>query len=434
MAGNPFFVSGPVSPEAFVGRDSSANIAFDQIAKRAHTAFYGSPGMGKSSLLRYLAAPDVWRARGKDRSTAIAVFLNCSGIAPFTPEAFWREMLLLVRDELDADGDNSADDEALYDRLDRAIARDRVEIGDVRRVLRQIGQQDRFLLLLLDDYDAALHPHDRYTEAEMLVFLSEFRDLAVHRKEGAFLSTVVTTFRRLTELGPTLPPSGSPWYNHYLFEPLKPLSDEEVRSQFFSPQSPLFIPASPAVQTGIRAIADGHPALLQNAGYLLYDTLRDGELPNIADFTLAFESRTEQYFLDTWRFSTDIEQVLLMLVALSQLEGQLGDRQYAIGDIDLIFSQRTRELIDLEERGVLRRVSANGKTRYEFASSMMEWWVVREIENSDEAALRQREKIFLRLMSRERAAQLQALFRTLWEHRDTVQSVLAWIARQFLPA
>lgn len=47
----------------------------------------------------------------------------------------------------------------------------------------------------------------------MLTFLSEFRDLAVHSNEGRYLSTVVTTFRRLNELGPTITPGGSPWYN-----------------------------------------------------------------------------------------------------------------------------------------------------------------------------------------------------------------------------
>ncbi|MDC0831480.1 hypothetical protein POG22_00440 [Geitlerinema sp. CS-897] len=47
MASNPFFVGGPVRSEYFVGRELEVNIAFDQIAKRAHAAFYGSPGMGQ---------------------------------------------------------------------------------------------------------------------------------------------------------------------------------------------------------------------------------------------------------------------------------------------------------------------------------------------------------------------------------------------------
>ncbi len=63
---------------------------------------------------------------------------------------------------------------------------------------------------MLDDYDAALRPNDKYTEVEMLTFLSEFRNLAVHSEEGQYLSTIVTSFRRLSELGPQLTPSGSP--------------------------------------------------------------------------------------------------------------------------------------------------------------------------------------------------------------------------------
>ncbi|WP_017662270.1 AAA family ATPase [Baaleninema simplex] len=425
MASNPFFVGGPVRPEYFVGRELEVNIAFDQIAKRAHAAFYGSPGMGKSSLLRYLASPQVWESRGKDFSEAIAIYLNCTtSVLPFTPDRFWREVLMQLREEVQ-------EDEVLVEEIDTIFTEDIVEMSDVRSLLRQLGRRDKFLLLLLDDYDGALSPNEKYTEAEMLIFLSEFRDLAVHRREGEFLSTIVTTFRRLTELGPTLPPSGSPWYNHYLFQPLKPFSEAEVEARFFSSNSPLWIPVSSKLQDGVRSISDGHPALLQNAGYLLYAIQKNQQTPQIDRFTQDFISQTEQFFRDTWEFSTDIEQVLMMLVALSHLEGRLHDRQYAIGDLDLIFSQRNRELIDLEERGVLRQFRRDEKIIYEFASSVMEWWVVREIENSDEAELQRREKVFLKLMSRDRASQIQNTIRTLWQYRDTVQSIVTWIVAKF---
>jgi AAA domain len=389
MSANPFFVGGPVPPNYFFGRSSEVTTAFDLISKRAHLAFFGSPGMGKSSLLRFLASPEVWQERGKDASKAFIVSVNCKGISPFTPSGFWREILSRLQDEAESDGVLQAD-----------------------------------IDLLLDDYDAALHPNDHYTEAEMLTFLSEFRDLAVHSNEGRYLSTIVTTFRRLNELGPKITPGGSPWYNHYLFRLLRSLPANEVNTQ-------LAIPIVGILRAGVLEIIDGHPALLQNAGYLLYDTLQAGQAPDIQTFTRDFETATEQYFRDTWVFSTEEEQILLMLIALCHLQGRLNkNTRYTLGDIDLVFSQRSRELIDLEERGVIQRTLDEGKTVYTFTSSMMEWWVIQEIQNSNETQVEKREKVFLNLMSREQAGTVQKAIRWVWQHRDVVQSSLLWIVRK----
>ncbi len=99
MSQNPFFVGGPVPPDYFFGRNSEVRIAFDQISRRAHLAIYGSPGMGKSSLLRYLASPIVWQSRGRDATKALIISINCTGISPFTPSGFWREILSRLQDE-----------------------------------------------------------------------------------------------------------------------------------------------------------------------------------------------------------------------------------------------------------------------------------------------------------------------------------------------
>ncbi|BDA69850.1 hypothetical protein LYNGBM3L_26480 [Rivularia sp. IAM M-261] len=416
---NPYYVGGPVPLEYFFGRASEITTAFDQISKRAHLAIYGSPGMGKSSLLRYLAAPEIWKRRGKDISKVFIVSLSCAGISPFTPSGFWREILNRLYDDAN---------EALRTDIDQILDDEQVEKGDLRRILKKIGQQDKFLLLLLDDYDAALRTNDQYTEVEMLTFLSEFRDLAVHSNEGRYLSTVVTTFRRLNELGPTITPGGSPWYNHYLFRLLRPLTTDEVSNQLFVQISGLF-------REGVLKIIDGHPALLQNAGYLLHETLEAGQTPNIDIFTRDFQSATEQYFRDTWRFSTDEEQILLMLIALCNLQGRLNrNTRYGLGDVDLVFSQRSRELVDLEERGVIQHTLSEGKTVYSFTSSMMEWWVIQEIQNSNEEKLLARERVFLNLMSREQAQKTQQAIRWLWQNKDTVQSVVITVIKQFFGA
>ena len=104
---------------------------------------------------------------------------------------------------------------------------------------------------------------------------------------------------------------GSHWYNHYLFKLLKPFSRKDVNALFFDNQSsPLYISIHPRLRPGVLDITDGHPALLQNAGLLLYSALKDGEIMNSDRFVEDFYAQTKHIFRDMWRTCSDIEQVL----------------------------------------------------------------------------------------------------------------------------
>ena len=69
-----------------------------------------------------------------------------------------------------------------------------------------------------------------------------------------------------------------------------------------------------------------------------------------------------------------------------------------LGDINVIFSQKSRELIDLEERGVIKGNREQENTGYLFSSTIMEWWVIKEVENTNVETLKEREKVFLNLI------------------------------------
>ncbi len=414
MSKNPFSPGKLVSSESFVGWASEIGIAFDRIASRSSLAIWGGAGMGKSSFLELLISPQVWQHYGCEHSESIIIYLDCLGIMPFLPATFWREILSLIKDEL-------VDDDLLQTGIDQSLRKAEATKDDLRQFLKQIGKQNKFLLLLLDNYDAAFRPHDQYKESSIEIFLSETRNLAVQSK--GCLSMIVTSFRRLNELGPKLSPDKSPWYNHYLFQPLKPFTDSEIDTLLGC------MPMTTALREGIREITDGHPALIQHAGYLLYDKLHTGQMPDPEAFTRDFLSATEQFFQQTWEMSNQEEQTLLMLIALSNLKGRLQRKNYDLGDISIVFSQRERELTDLEQRGVIIRTMQQGRPNYAFASSMMEWWVIKEIENSNEEELQQRQKVFLNLMSSKQAEQVKTGIRYLWQHKDEVPSVIEWVSK-----
>ncbi len=406
---NPFFVGKPVPPEHFVGRTSEIAAAFDQIYNRSHLAIWGGPGMGKTSFLEKLAYSQTWEEHGLDPSQAVIVLLSCESIYPFTPSGFWQEVLSLLQDKLD-------DKPALQAEIGQLIEEGKTTKDSLRWILHKLGKQDKFLVLLVDDYDAALHENKQYTHKEMEQFLSECRNLAVQSRERQYLSMIVTSLQRLNELGPQLNPTKSPWYNHYLFQRLKPFNNAEI-AQFISPLR------TPEVRDAIREIADGHPTLLQIAGFLLYRELKTDKVPDLQSFTDEFESSTTQIFQTIWSRATEVEQTLLMLIALSNLEGLLHEkRQFDLSGIDLIFSQRERELSKLEEQAVIAH-KVNKQTRmYSFTSSIMETWMIQQVCNVDEESLKSRQKVFLNLMSHKQAEKLTNAILWLGKHKDYVIS------------
>ena len=418
MSLNPFVVGQPVSPQRFVGRLSEIEAAFDQIFNRSHLAIWGGPGMGKSSFLEKLASPEAWEERGEDPSNVVIVLLTGESISPFTASSFWREVLNIMKDKLESDPTLQSDIQTLLET-------GQTTKDSLRQVLRKLGKTGKFLVLLVDDYDAALRENEQYTTVDMQTFLSECRNLTYHAQERKYLSMIVTSLKRLNELGPPLNPASSPWYNHYLFQSLKPLTQTEVERLLG------IISITPALQEAIREIAGGHPALLQIAGSLLYRDLRMAQWlePDVQAFTKKFESDTRQILQDIWARCSDVEQTLLMLMALSSLKGRLPQGRFNLSGIDLIFSQKERDLINLEEQGVITRSAEQVGKKIpipSFASSIIKQWVIQELGNTNDELLQKRQKVFLNLMSHEQAKKVTEAIRWLWEHKDVIPSTIEW--------
>lgn len=260
MLPNPFSPRRPVVPERFIGRIYEIAAACSVINARGHVAIWGGPGMGKRSLLEKLASPQTMKEHGLDPSMAVVVLLSCESITSFTPYGFWEEVLKEINDKLDRGSQLQVEIETL-------LGEGRASKNSLRQVLRELGKQHKFLLLLVDDFDVALSPNEKYTEADMVTFLSECRSLAVHCDESKYLSMIVTSRKRLNELNPTLNSKGSPWFNHYLFLHLHLFTEQEVDELL----KPLKTQMRPDLRENIFKMAGRHPTLLQIAGFHLYN-------------------------------------------------------------------------------------------------------------------------------------------------------------------
>jgi hypothetical protein len=416
MTPNPFFPGKPVPTESFIGRKSEINFAFDQIYNRSHFAIWGGPGMGKSSFLRKLANKQIWTEYGLDPSQGIPVILNCQSqnLIPFTPGGFWRESVSLLHDKLDSEPELQVEIKPL---LEQTVTGD-----SLRQALRILSRKNKFLLLLVDDFDAALVTNNQYTENEMETFLAQCRSLAVHAEESEHFSMIVASLQRLNELGPKLNPNASPWYNHYLFQPLKLFTTEELVEL-------LTIIRPPTLRHEIINITGGHPTLVQTAGFFLYRELQNGNNANINSFAGNFERDTQQIFQTIWHRCNPKEQVLLMLIALLDMGGHIGELNFKLKGIGRIFTQDERSLIRLEEQGVITSSPRDNEKFYSFTSPLMKKWVIQEILQTPEQSIRDREKEFMNLMSHGQVNKVKEVVTWLGKHPEQVGSALDWITK-----
>ncbi|MEH1802853.1 MAG: ATP-binding protein [Nostoc sp.] len=417
MSNNPFVVGKPVTPEFFVGRKYEIAVSFAQIFQHGHLAIWGGPGMGRSSFLELLASPAVCEEHGLDPSEAVIALLSCENINPFTPSSFWREVLSVMKDNLESET-------ALQAEIEKLLEQGKTTKDNLNKILQKLGKKHRFLVLLVNDFDIALQENEKYTEANMQQFLSECRSLAVASTGGKYLSMVVTSLKRLSELGPKLNPNASPWYNHYLFQHIKLLNDREIEQLLG------VMPMTLGLREAIKEIAGGHPTLLQIAGFLLYAQLETDRKANrvsdIQEFIKKFETETRHIFQTTWNRCSEIEQTLLMLLALFNLKGRLHkNKNFDLGNIDLIFTQRGRELTNLEEQGVIICKQEEEKIVYSFTSLMMQKWVIQEVWNTNNALIQERQKVFLKLISHKQLNQIESL----WKQKDGILSTIEWFGK-----
>ncbi len=369
MPANKFFPYKPVPPENFVGRTSELYTIFDQINKRGHIAISGRSCMGKSSLLKYIESQNSWNEKNLDFSTALIVYKDCGDLS--TPHIFWQEVLKDLKNKTHGNAD-------LQDKIEDLLKpeKSKIEVRDIRQILRKIGEIGKFLLLLLDNYNDIIRTPEEYSadsekSREMLTFLSGLRNLAIQGEEGKYFSTVVATFQQLDELGPKIG-GGSPWYNHYIYVDLKLFSQEDIENYFFN-QKYFFISIPENIQKEkVLEITGGYPTLLQQVGEAFY-TKQDIDI-NTLKTTL--NAQNKHIFKDIWINLTEDEKKLLLLIVIDNSTGEINGKSYLVDDIKGVFERNNNKLTTLQNKGIIYNQKEQGK--YKFSSSLMQDLVIQE--------------------------------------------------------
>jgi tetratricopeptide (TPR) repeat protein len=397
---NPYYVGKFVPAKDFIGRKEEFRIVVSQILNASDWVFYGSHAMGKTSFLKYLAAPETWQKQDENNvlvNNYLFVYLNCKSIDNFTFSIFWQEILK----EFTSNKELISKTDFMQSEINQFLQESDLNKNHAKQILQQIKNKDKFLVLLLDNYDGIFEQNN--DNNEILKFLREFQYLKEHEL-GNRLSTIMTASKPLSEVA-------SKDMHDYLAHPSKPFKTfGNVEIVDLWSRMPDLLKQKEDLRKIVQEITGGYPALIQMLCFSLYNQLKDltqQETPTIETFkTLEseFNDFAEKTLRYIWESLNDTQKGLLILIALYDVRGKIDKKDYYVGDIEDILadSKYKSNIENLKTRGIILFNSVKSEKNikqkrevYYFAASTMQEWVIREIAGNNQTQVAERERIFL---------------------------------------
>ncbi len=268
MEDNPFAPHSPAPPYAFVNRRREVNLLFSHIraAQRGNVAVNGPVGIGKTSLLRYVADAEVAASYGVTPQQLILVYLDAQSVSPFDADRFWRRIAQRLS-RLPGHGLDAA--------LERLQRRESLDVVDIEELLDAVDEQGLALVILLDEFEWVLRVDSPAAEAVSRDFLAQTASLA--RRSPRVLSLVVATEEPLHEATRVIESwRGSPFATIFTSVTLRPLSPEDADALLERALGHGDVSFSTRERDLLYAYSGGHPAALQAAAFALFDGQQQG--------------------------------------------------------------------------------------------------------------------------------------------------------------
>jgi hypothetical protein len=265
---NPFFHGNPVSPDQFLDRRRELRRLVSRIRNQGQSsAIVGEPRSGKTSLLEYLAAPELrTELYGADGEQLIFTYLDAQTLGGrFSQAQFWEYALRPLYEQAVLPEPDSPLAQAYEICRENGFGSNVLE-----GLLAQIRQAGRRLVMMLDEFDVLLH-HPILNSAE---FFGSLRSLT-SRSKGALALVIASRIlvESLNREARKLSPLGSPYFNT-LEEITLGSWPEYAANELLRRAGARFTRDD---RRFIREVAGGHPYLLQTAASVLWEVYEDAE-------------------------------------------------------------------------------------------------------------------------------------------------------------
>jgi AAA ATPase domain len=418
---NPFVKSAYSSQDVIISHGKISRFLSPIAAEGGALAIYGERGMGKSTMLNYIANPplDLLEAYFQN---CIFVFLNCQDtISPPIASSFWHQITKQLEMGLETGPVKSKCRKVLL-RLQEGGT---LNHNDFHEILDVAAGALKRVILILDDFDCLIRT-DQENLDETRTFFQGFRSLTTRDSNKA--NIVVATRNSLQELcKPLSAPNYSAFDNGFTNERLRFFKEEELL-EFLQRVERTSQPPFSSIEVRYVAYLSGcHPELSQIAASEIFKQRIESKVllnKSLLEEVVGehFKSESRFVFETLWQRATEIERLLLMLITLQKYQGKLTKSQYKLSDIPELFEEKARELSELSQRGLLIRTSTR-TSQWEIFSPIFQWWILKELETTSPDYLNERRKVWGNLVTQKRADELGKVIDFFKRNRQYIEQL-----------
>ncbi len=347
---HPFVHGRTVKQDEFIGRQNELRAILSRIENGESTAVVGDPHIGKTSLLKYIACPEVLSANLDDPGRFTLSFIDLLSIpSSYTPRDFWIAAL-----EPLATGTLSTTVKA---RLQDVVTQNFSQ-RSLEKLFRLLDTEKRTLVLLLDEFDRLL-VHPNFADPS---FFAHLRSITTHMGGLQVVTASRKTVAEMNDMGKGLLDTGSPFFNHFSQEILKPFDVSDAKLLFLRAGDRL----STADQKFVLRVAGRHPFLLQAMAATLLETQGENRYIRASE---KFYERISAHFDDLWAALDDRTRTTAIILSLVELGGEALGQDYSFGEIERVKSFAP-ELKNLAVKGLAKVV----KEGSQFDSEHLLFW------------------------------------------------------------
>lgn len=342
---NPFTFGNPITePDRFFGRRREVEQVFSRLRNPEHesSSIVGGRRVGKTSLLKYLAHPDVRRRFDLDPERYIFIYVDLQLLDQSTdPQRLWKRLL----GQMDRHCRN-AEVKILLKELRQAEFIDNFILADLFDV---VDEQDQHIVFLLDEFENVTENVNFDTS-----FFYGLRALAIQSN----LSMVTSSHHELIELTHSEAIRSSPFFNIFANFYLGLLSAADARQLIASNLSGSDVSFSDEEIETVFRIAGTYPFFLQAACAALFAAYQQNlDADNrIAYLQEAFKHQAVPHLDHYWQDSDSSEQIVLLILALLDQQSGLEQGSFDRELINQLYTRSEQALARLVNRALVKEV------------------------------------------------------------------------------
>ena len=360
---NPFTFGNPIKdPARFYGRKAEIRQIVNRLLSSAHesTSIIGERRIGKTSLLNYLAHPEVAAGLGLTSDKFCLVYVDFQGLTDITPHRFWQRVLKKMS--------RSICDESLKPSIEKLSDQSNFDLFDLEDLFETSMDRGLTIVLLMDEFEYVTENPNFKSD-----FFGGLRALAIHHG----VALIPATRRELVDLCHSDEIKGSPFFNIFANVVLRPFSRSEVDELLEGYTRENQFALTPQEKDFVWRLGGGYPIFVQMAGHYLLEGRAQGmsgdALTKFA--TASFDQQADAHYTYLWSHCSESEKItLLILLSLSRQK----PTKKTIPNVENLTRLRARapqDLVALGKRGLI----GEREGVYSLFSASLERWIRQEI-------------------------------------------------------